>query len=249
MQLANCVTVVTGAAGDGIGRAIALRLAHAGADVAVLDIRPSDTTIGLIEATGRCAIAVRTDLRDVDQIPTSLERVVASLGPIGVLVNAAATINRKPFLEITLDDWDRVHTVNLRAVFVASQWVARAMVAEGRAGSIINIASVGAMLATAEQAHYCAAKGGVLALTRCIAVELAPFGIRVNAISPGAVETDINRELLADPAFRSMRMRRIPLGRVAMPDEIAGAALLLASDDGSFITGANIVVDGGRTAW
>lgn len=113
-------------------------------------------------------------------------------------MNTAAAITRKPFLDITLDDWDGVHRVDLRAYFVTGQWVAREMVRRGHGGNIINVASVGSLVATREQVHYCAAKGGVLMLTRGMAVELAPHGIRVNAISPGTIETDFNRHLLAD---------------------------------------------------
>ena len=183
-----------------------------------------------------------------DQVGAALGRVTTALGSIDVMVNAAAVISRRRFFDLTLEDRDWVHAVNLRACFVTCQWVARDMARRGKRGSIINVASIGGLIATREQTHYCAAKGGVIMLTRCMAVELAALGIRVNAISPGTVETDINRHLLASSEFRAMRTAAIPLGRIAQPDEIAGAALLLASDQGSFMTGANIIVDGGATA-
>jgi NAD(P)-dependent dehydrogenase (short-subunit alcohol dehydrogenase family) len=248
MRLDRVTAVVTGAAGDGIGRAIATALAREGANVAVLDIRPATATVETIEAQGRRALGLTVDLSHADRIDAVLGETEEALGRITVLVNAAATIQRKRFLDITLEDWATVQAVNLQSYFITGQWVARRLVEAGVGGSIINIASVGGMKATLEQSHYCAAKGGVIALTRAMAAELAPYGIRVNAISPGIVETDFNRHLLADPAFRAMRAERNPLGRVALPAELAAAALLLASDDGSFITGSNLVVDGGETA-
>lgn len=248
MRLADKVAVVTGAAGNGMGRAIAQAFAREGADVAVLDIRPADETLALIRAAGRRALGIQIDMGQPDQVILALEEVTTSLGPIDVLVNGAAKIHRKPFLELTVDEWDQVHRVNLRGYFVPSQWVARDMARRGNGGSIIHIASIGATIATRDQSHYCAAKGGVLALTRCMAVELAPLGIRVNAMSPGTIETDFNRHLLDNPDFRAMRAGPIPLGRVGLPAEVAGVAVLLASQEGSFMTGANVIVDGGQTA-
>ncbi len=247
MRLMSKVAVLTGAASNGIGRAIAAAFAREGADVAVLDVKPADETLALIDAEDRRSLGIRVDVSQPDQVRAAFEKVTATLGPIDVLVNAAAIINRKPFFDLTLEDWDSTHAVNLRAYFVTGQWVAKDMARRGKGGSIINIASIGSLIATREQTHYCAAKGGVLMLTRCMAVELASLGIRVNAISPGAIETDMNRHLLANEEFRAMRTEPIPLGRVGQPNEIVGAAVLLASDEGSFMTGANVIVDGGKT--
>ena len=248
MRLKDKVAVITGAASDGVGRAIALAFAREGADVAVLDINPADATLALIHSRDRRPMGIEVDASKPDQIGAALERVTAAFGPINVLVNAAAIISRKPFFDLTLEDWDAIHTINLRACFVTGQWVARDMARRGLGGSIINIASIGGIVATLDQTHYCAAKGGLIMLTRCMAIELAEYGIRVNAISPGTIETDINRHLLSDEKFRAMRTGPIPLGRVGQPNEIAGAAVLLASDDGSFMTGTNVIVDGGATA-
>jgi NAD(P)-dependent dehydrogenase (short-subunit alcohol dehydrogenase family) len=247
-RLAGKRAFVTGAAGDGLGRAIALAFAREGAEVAIFDVRPTEETRALVTAGGGRCWAGQLDLAEPETVIGALDRAAADLGPPDVMVNAAATIDRTPFLEITLEQWDRVHGVNLRGTFVAAQWAARSMVKRGHGGSIINIASVGAVRATREQAHYCASKGGVLMLTKVMAVELAPHGIRVNAISPGTFETDINRHLLGDPAFRAMRSEPTPLKRVGTPAEITGMAVLLASDEASFITGANMLVDGGNTA-
>jgi NAD(P)-dependent dehydrogenase (short-subunit alcohol dehydrogenase family) len=241
MRLADKTAVVTGAAGRNIGRAIAEAFLAEGAKVATIDIRESSQPWPDGEP-----LALTADVADTDALIAALRRVSLELGTIDVLVNAAAITHRKPFLEVTLDDWDRVHAVDLRAYFVATQWVAQRLVEQGRPGSIVNVASMNATIVTRGQSHYCAAKGGVLQLTRAAAVELAEYGIRVNALSPGVVETDMNRELLADPAFRELRTLPVPLGRIGQPHELAPAAVLLASDESSFITGANIVVDGGQ---
>jgi len=248
MRLSGKVAAITGAARNGLGRAIALAFAREGADVGVLDIRASDDTVAAVTSLGRRGAGVEADVADPNGTAAALERLAATLGPIDVLVNAAAVLARGPVLELSLDDWDRLYRVNLRGYFVTSRWVAREMVRRGARGAIINIASISGVVATPNQAHYCALKGGVIALTRCMAVELAPLGIRVNAISPGAFETDINRERLQDPVFRASRTDPVPLARVGQPDEVAGAAVLLASDEGSFMVGANVIVDGGQLA-
>jgi len=248
MRLAGKVAAITGAASDGIGRAVAVAFAREGADVAVLDVNPAGKTVALVEAGGRRSLGIQVDVGHPDEVRAALEQVTMALGPINVLVNAAATISRKSLFDLTLDDWDRIQTVILRACFVTGQWVARDMARRGHGGSIINIASTSGLIATRDLTHYCAAKGGLIMLTRCMAMELASHGIRVNAISPGTIETDINRDLLADERYRAMRTEPIPLGRVGQPGEVAGAAVLLASDEGSFMTGTNVIVDGGKTA-
>jgi NAD(P)-dependent dehydrogenase (short-subunit alcohol dehydrogenase family) len=248
MRLAGKVAAITGAARNGLGRAIALAFAREGAAVGVLDIRSSDETVAAVGGLARRAFGVQADVADPDATAAALAGIAAALGPIDVLVNAAAVLARGPVLELLLDDWDRLYQVNLRGYFVTSRWVAKEMVRRGAGGSIINIASISGVVATPNQAHYCALKGGVIALTRCMAVELAPLGIRVNAISPGAFETDINRERLQDPVFRASRTDPVPLARVGRPEEVAGAAVLLASEEGSFMVGANVIVDGGQLA-
>lgn len=241
MRLQGKRAVVTGAASRGIGRAIGDAFLAEGADVTIIDIRaPADAVD---------AAVLQADVSDPDQLGSALRQACDDMGAVDVLVNAAAALQRKPFLELTLADWDEVHAVDVRPYFVSTQWVARHLVDRGAPGSIVNIASITASLGLAGQAHYSAAKGGIVSLTRSVAVELAPHRIRVNAISPGVVETDFNRQLLADPGFRAMRTDSIPLGRVGQPTEIAGVATLLASDDGSFITGTNVTVDGGQVAW
>jgi NAD(P)-dependent dehydrogenase (short-subunit alcohol dehydrogenase family) len=246
-RLEGRVAVVTGAAGDGMGRAIALAFAAEGAAVGIVDIRPPQPTVDLVRARGGDVSGTTADMADAGSVGAALANVRERLGPIDVLVNNAGTTDRRPFLEITLDDWDRVHGVNLRGYFIAAQWVARSLVARREAGCIINIASISATHVSGN-ANYCASKGGVLMLTRCMAVELAPHAIRVNAISPGTFETDFNRHVLADAPFRATKLAPIRLGRFGAPTDVAGMAVLLASDEASYVTGANMVIDGGHTA-
>lgn len=246
MKLENKHAVVTGASSHGIGRAIAEAFIAQGAHVATIDKRPSpDQTSG---DHGQNPLNFQSDVSDPSQLVATLEQVKDQFGKIDILVNAAGITHRKPFLEVSVADWDEVHDVNLRAYFVATQWLARDLISRNTAGSIINVASINGRGATAGQSHYCAAKSGVIMLTKAAALELASYGIRVNSLSPGVIETDFNRDLLSGPEFRSMRTSAIPMGRIGEPGEVAPAAVLLASDDGSFITGADYVIDGGQTA-
>lgn len=240
------VVVVTGAAGDGVGRAIAVGFARAGADVAVFDVREATETVKIIEAAGRRAEALTVDVSVREQVEQAFDQVERALGPVHVLVNNAAVVTRKPFLELTEEDWDRVHRVNLKGYFLCGHSAARRMVARNERGKIVNISSGTARHPTLGQSHYGAAKGGVVALTQAMALELAPYKINVNEVSPGTVETDFNRHLLADPAFRKLRTDPIPWKRVCNPEDLVGAALYLASDAADMVTGTHILVDGGR---
>lgn len=248
MKLENKVAVVTGAASHGIGRGIVQAFLTEGSRVAVIDRHlPGDfDEPGSVVPAG--PLGLQGDVSDPDQLVTQLHVATVELGPIDVLVNAAAITHRKPFLDLTLDEWDEVHAVDIRPYFVATQWVARTLLARRSPGSIINVASINGTSVTPGQAHYCAAKGGVVMLTKAAAVELAEHRIRVNSISPGCIETDLNRHLTADPQFRALRTNPIPLGRVGQPRDVAPIAVLLASDEAGFITGTDIIVDGGQLA-
>jgi glucose 1-dehydrogenase len=246
MQLGGKVAVVTGAA-SGINRAIATRFAAEGANVVVADVDArggGETAVAIVSAGGR-AIAVQTDVRRRDQVEAMARAAVGAFGGIDVLVNGAGIETLVPFLDLPDEDWDRVLGVNLTGSFVCGQVVAREMVRAGRRGKIVNIASINAAIALPNQAHYVASKGGVLMLTKAMALELAPHGINVNAIGPGVVETPLTAGSLADPARRRLLMSHIPLGRVAQPDDIAGAAVFLASEASNYITGTILYVDGG----
>jgi len=248
MKLQNRVALVTGGSRS-IGRAIALRLGSEGADVAVNYVAnaiAATEVVQALRAMGRKALAIQADVSRADHVQRLVETVLDSFGRIDILVNNAGIVSRAPFLELTEEEWDRVMAVDLKGPFLVGQAVARHM-AERRAGRIINIASISAHIAFPGLTHYQVAKAGVYMLTRGMALELAPYGVLVNAIAPGVVETDLNRERLADPAFRTMRLSKIPLGRFASPDDIAGAVVYLASDDSQFVTGSTITIDGGQT--
>lgn len=248
MRLEGKRAIVTGAGSDGLGRAIALALAQEGADVAVLyrrSVEGAAQVAAAITELGREAISVQADLANVTATRQTVREVIGHFGGIDILVNNAAVITRTPFLELKDEEWDQIHAVNLRGSFACAQEAARAMVSRDRGGRIIMISSVNQQIVTPDQAHYCAAKGGVMQLARAMAVELAQHGITVNLIAPGTIETDFNRHLLSDPTFRATRERPVPMGRLGQPTDIVGAAVFLASDESAYVTGASIVVDGG----
>ena len=248
-SLKDKVAVVTGAS-RGIGRSIALGLAAAGADVAVAARSESDleTLVKEIDSIGRRAIAVPTDVTERDQIQNLIDRTVAELGGLNILVNnAGGTRFMSPLVGLRPDGWDKVMALNLDSVFHATQIAAQAMVGSG-GGSIIQIASVAAVKGAQGLSFYSAAKGGVKLMSQAVAIELAPAGIRVNCIAPGWVATDLNAPLLEDEGSRKFAESMIPMGRIAEPEEIVGAAIFLASDASSYMTGTTIVIDGGQTA-
>src|SRR5712671_716722 len=246
MDLSGKVVLVTGAQ-QGIGRAIALRCAAAGADVAVnwLDDEGAANDIAdEIRASGRRALTVRGDVGQLAEVEAIVAAVETQLGPIDVLVNNAGVFPRVPFLELCESDWDFVLGVNLKGSCFCAQAVARRMVAAGRSGAIINLTSGAAYRGSPRGVHYCASKGGVVSLTRQMALELAPHRIRVNAIAPGLTDT-------AQPRYGSTEAEiattasAIPLGRIAQPDDIARTAVFLASDEAGFVTGQILHVNGG----
>ena len=176
-----------------------------------------------------------------------VREAATSLGGLAITVSNAGMIQRKPLLEITDDDWDRVHAVNLRGAFAVAQESARCMIAAGAGGRIVLVSSVNQAHANPDIAHYVASKGGVMMLGRAMALELAPHGITVNLVAPGTIETDINRHMLADPAFRAQKLAGVPLRRAGTPDDVAGAVLYLASRAAAYVTGSTGTVDGGLT--
>lgn len=241
--------IVTGG-GRGIGRAIALGLARNGADLAVVYRQDADAAAEVVaqaEATGVRARAIQADTRDGASVRAMVEQVVAELGGVEILVNNAGVLTRTPFLDLTEQEWRQVVGTNLDGVFLVSQAVARQMVASGTRGAIVNVTSVNQTVVAPNLAHYVVSKAAALALTRQMAFELAPYGIRVNAVAPGLTETDINRKDLADPAFRAMRLERIPMHTLVDADDHANAVLFLVSDAARYVTGDCISPDGGVT--
>ena len=248
MKLQKRVALVTGGSRS-IGKAIALGLALEGADVAVNYVEHAEAArevVKEIEGLGRRALAVRADTSKRDEVSGMVEEVERRLGPIDVLVGNAGVQKRVYFLDLAEADWDWILGVNLKGQFLVGQAVAARMKPRGK-GKIVLVSSEAAGFPAARMTAYCVSKAGVAMLTKCMALELAPFGIRVNALAPGLTKTDINRkDLDGDPEFLKMRLARIPLGRVMDPENLVPAAVFLASDDSNHMTGQTLQVDGGR---
>ena len=246
MRLEGKVAVVTGAA-RGIGAACARRFAAEGAHVVIADIleEKGEATAQAIRDDGGSAAFIACDTGDGAQARALIEQTVSRLGRIDVLVNNAGIFTIADFLDVTEEDFDRVLRVNLRGYFLVGQAAAREMAAAGT-GSIINMSSVNGVMAIESIAPYVVSKGGVNQLTSVMALALAPKGVRVNAIGPGTILTELSGSLITDETARRRVLSRTPMGRVGQPEEIAGIAVFLASDDSSYVTGQVIYADGGR---
>ena len=247
--LDNKVAIVTGGA-RGIGRAIAERFVADGARVVIADTDDTEGTAAAAALGDACRF-VRTDVGDARHAINVVAAACANFtGDVDILVNNAGIIHTANFLELAEADFDRVLRVNLKGGFLVGQAAARRMVeqvARGRpAGSIINMSSINAVVAIANQVPYCISKGGVDQLTKVMALALAPYGIRVNAIGPGSVMTEILKGIASDKEAKRRLLSRTPLGRIGRPEEIAAVAAFLASDQASYITGQTIYPDGGR---
>jgi len=246
--LAGRVALVTGAA-RGIGRACAIALAQAGADV-VLGMRDANAPSELpsiIEQMGRLALPVQMDVGRLEQIENAVCRAEQIFGRIDILVNNAGLGPPNPAEFVTEEDFDRTIEVNLKGTFFVSQAVGRLMLREG-AGRIINLGSQAGTVALPTESVYCMTKAAIHHLTRCLAVEWGPRGINVNAVAPTFVRTPGTEKWLHDEPFRTSLLARIPLGRVGEPIDVAGAVVFLASHAASLINGATLLIDGGWTA-
>jgi len=241
------IAIVTGAS-RGLGQAIAVGLAEAGADVALVHRSDGAQTQERIEALGRRCVSIRADLGDRGSVAAIVDETVAKLGGIDILVNNAGIIRRAPVSAFTEKDWDEVMDVNIRAVFLLSQAAAKVMIAQGRGGKIVNLASMLSFQGGILVASYTASKSAVLGLTRLLANELAPHGINVNAIAPGYMATDNTKPLREDPVRSKAILERIPAGRWGAPEDLQGAAVFLASAASQYMHGYTIAVDGGWLA-
>ena len=243
------VSIITGGT-KGIGKGIAEALAESGSDVVIVS-RHQDacdkTAAELQEKCGVQAVGIAADLRDIEQIDSLAWKVIDHFGKIDVLINNAGSAVTKPAEKLTLEDWDSVINLDLRAVFFCSQIVGRQMIRQQR-GKIVNIASVLGTRGEKRVLPYCAAKGGVLQITKCLALEWARYNIQVNAICPGYVKTEINEAELADERIAGTILKRIPSRRFGEVEDIAGAAVYLASDSSDYMSGQHILIDGGWCA-
>jgi NAD(P)-dependent dehydrogenase (short-subunit alcohol dehydrogenase family) len=245
-DLSGKIALVTGASG-GLGRHFALTLAVAGAKVA-LAARRTDQTAAVaaeIESGGGTAIAVSMDVTDEAAVKRAFAETSERLGPPNVVVNNSGIAKNEPALELTLADWDHVLNTNTRGAFVVSRAAARALIAAKSAGSIINVASILGLRVAGRVAPYAASKAALIQLTRSLALEWARYNIRVNAIAPGYIETDLNRDFFSSEAGLAL-INRIPQRRLGRAQELDGALLLLASDASTYMTGSTLVVDGGH---
>ena len=244
MRLQGKVAVVTGAA-SGIGQGTAIRFAEEGADLLLADLNEAGLaeTARQVEALGRRVRTQPTDVRDRAAVELLVGRAVAELGGIDIMVANAGVGSGGPFLDGTDEQYDQLLDTNLRGVYLCGQVAARAMVARGTGGSIINIASTYAEVTAPGSAVYSASKGAVRMLTKGMAVDLGQYGIRVNCVGPGWIRTGMNP--LQDQSRVGRILEGVPLGRIGTPQDVAGAILFLASDDSAYVTGVILFVDGG----
>lgn len=250
-ELKNKVAIITGAR-RGMGRTHAITLAEAGAKVVVSDISLEDCqeVVKEIEKEKGEALAVKCDVTKKEEVDEMVRETIERWGKIDILVNNAGIAEFKPFLEMTEKDWDKTLDINLKGYFLCAQAVAKEMVKQ-KSGVIVNIASV-AMgqqgIGFPDIVHYCASKGGIVGMTESLALELAPFNIRVNAVSPGIIETPMIDTVKKDQKTMEALLARIPMRRVGKAEEVSNLVLFLASEGSSYMTGATVVVDGGWLA-
>ncbi len=246
IDLGGAAALVTGAS-SGLGAHFARLLAANGAKVA-LAARRVDRLTSLAEeiaGAGGRALPVECDVTDPASVEAAVLAAETELGPITILINNSGIAIAKKILDTSEEEWDRVLDTNLKGAFLMARAVAKHLAALGRPGAIINVASIVGLRSMGQLSSYAASKAGLIHLTHNLALELAPLGIRVNALAPGYIETEINRDFLASPAGKAIA-KRIPAGRFGQPDDLDGALLLLASDSGRYINGAVIPVDGGH---
>jgi len=251
LNLKNKTAIITGAR-QGMGRTHALTLAKAGAKVVVSDIslENCEKVVKEIKKEGGEAMAIKCDVSKEQEVDEMMKKTIKKWGKIDILVNNAGICQFKPFLELTEEEWDRTININLKGYFLCAQAAAKAM-AKQKSGAIINIASV-AMgqqgIGFSNIAHYCASKGGIVGMTEAMAVELATYNIRVNAIAPGMIDTLMIDPIKKDPQQEKAILARVPMQRMGQAQEVSNLVLFLASDESSYMTGSTVVIEGGWLA-
>jgi 2-deoxy-D-gluconate 3-dehydrogenase len=246
-KLDGKVAIMTGAS-RGLGQGMAIGLAEAGADLALVGTTRPEATAAKVRALGRRVCQIQANLLEAEAVGRIIAETVVELGGVDILVNNAGIIRRAPLLEFTEKDWDEVIQINQRSLFFLSQAAGRQMVKQGRGGKIINIASMLSFQGGIRVPSYTASKSAVMGLTRILANELAPHGINVNAIAPGYMETDNTAALRADPKRNAEILARIPAGRWGCPEDLQGAVVFLSSAASEYLHGYTIAVDGGWLA-
>jgi NAD(P)-dependent dehydrogenase (short-subunit alcohol dehydrogenase family) len=248
-DLTGRIALVTGA-GRGLGRTMALALAAAGADLALVSRTRAelDTLAREIRGLGRRAGVFTVDITDEEAVEQMVKDVIRELGGLHILVNNAGINIRKPVLELSLEEYERVLDTNLKGYFLCARAAGRHLVAQG-SGKVINISSIMGHVVLPTQAAYASSKGAIEQLTKVLAVEWATSGVQVNALAPTYFETELTRPLFDDPERKAFISGRTPMGRWGQPHELAGGVIFLASDASNFVTGQSILVDGGWTAW
>lgn len=244
-DLTGKTAIVTGAS-RGLGKAMALGLAQAGANVVITDVLDTKGTVKEIEKSGAKALGLKVDVTSQADINNMVQETLRKFKKIDILINNAGVYFTTPVASLAEKDWDKVIRINLKGNLMCAKAVGAEM-RKRKSGAIVNIASVAGIMAFAQSAAYNASKAAVIMLTKTLAAEWATSGIRVNAICPGVFATDMTKGLLTDKGFQTMIKTKVPMGRYAVPEELAGAALYLASDASSYTTGHALVVDGGWT--
>ena len=243
--------LVTGAS-QGLGAAIALRLARDGYDLAVTEMtaEPLSNTLSSLQAVGARAVPIELDVRDQRSVETAVEEAAAALGGLDVLVNNAGVTLRRNAVDVTREEWETVLSVNLTGTFFMSQQMAKHLIAENRPGCIVSLASTHGVVALAQRSTYGISKGAIIHMTRMLAFEWASYGIRVNAIAPGTIETPSRAAYFTEnPQARESMLSRVPMGHFGTPEDVAGAVAYLAGADGAFVTGQTLLLDGGLTTY